>query len=166
MMASYFGKYRGTVAANIDPKNLGRVQVVCPAVLADGRMSWAMPSVPYAGAGVGLFALPPVGANIWVEFEGGDTEYPIWSGCFWGTGELPVTPAGPEKKVFRTAGVTVTVDDVPGSGGVTVLVAPPLVPSPITFALDATGIELRVGASSVKLTSASVTVNDGALEVI
>jgi hypothetical protein len=165
MMADYFGKYRGTVAANVDPKNLGRVQVICPAVLAGGRMSWAMPSVPYAGPGVGLVALPPIGANIWVEFEGGDPDYPIWSGCFWGLGEMPVTPAVPEKKVFRTTGVTVTVDDVPGSGGVTVLVAPPVVPLAMTLALGAAGIELSIGKSSVKLTTASVNVNDGALEV-
>ena len=72
---------------------LGRVQVSVPAVLGDGRLSWAMPCVPYAGSQVGFFAIPPVGANVWVEFEGGDPDYPIWSGCFWGTGEVPATPA-------------------------------------------------------------------------
>ena len=48
-----------------------------------------MPCAPFAGSGVGFFALPPVGANVWVEFEGGDPDYPIWSGCFWGAGEVP-----------------------------------------------------------------------------
>jgi len=165
-MADYFGKYRGKVAGNADPTMLGRLQVTCPAVLGEGRSSWATPCVPYAGSGVGLFALPPVGANVWVEFEGGNPDYPIWAGCFWGPGEMPVSPAVPGTSVFRTTAVTVTVDDRPGSGGLTVLVAPPAVPAPLKLALSASGIELVNGASSVKLTSFSVTVNDGALEVI
>jgi hypothetical protein len=163
-VSEYFGKYRGKVAGNVDPQMLGRVQVSCPAVLGDGRLSWAMPSVPYAGPGVGLFAMPPVGAEIWVEFEGGDADWPIWSGCFWSAGQTPATV--PETKVFKTDGVTLTIDDLPGSGGVTLLVSPPLVPAPLTISLSAAGIELSNGASSVKLTAASVSLNDGALEVI
>lgn len=85
-MKRYYGKYRGKVENNIDPMQLGRIQVSAPAVLGDGTLSWAMPCTPYAGSGVGFFAIPPVGANVWVEFEGGDPDYPIWAGCFWGTG--------------------------------------------------------------------------------
>lgn len=67
----FLGKHRGKVENNVDPLQLGRVQVSVPAVLGDGRLSWAMPCVPYAGSGVGLFAVAPVGANVWVEFEQG-----------------------------------------------------------------------------------------------
>ncbi|WP_089104017.1 phage baseplate assembly protein V [Streptomyces hyaluromycini] len=165
-MSRFYGKYRGKAADNADPRQLGRVQVSCPAVLGDSIRVWAMPCVPYAGPGVGLFALPPVGADVWVEFEGGDPDYPIWAGCFWSTGQLPVTPAPAQTKVFRTDGVTVTVDDRSGSGGLTVLVSPPLVPAELRLALTAAGIELTNGKSSVKLTQASVSVNDGALEVV
>jgi hypothetical protein len=154
------------VVANADPTMQGRLQVTCPAVFGSGRMSWAMPCVPYAGPGVGLFALPPLGANVWVEFEGGDPDYPIWAGCFWGEGEMPVTPAVPGTSVFRTSAVTLTVDDQPGGGGLTLLVGPPAVPAPLKLALTASGIELANGASSVKLSSLSVNVNNGALEVI
>ena len=77
----YFGKYRGTVVSNDDPTSRGRLQVTVPNLVEN---TWAMPCVPYAGSGVGFFAIPPVGANVWVEFEGGDPDYPIWSGCFWG----------------------------------------------------------------------------------
>ena len=83
-MTQFFGKYRGKVENNIDPMMLGRVQVSVPAVLGSGQLSWAMPCAPFAGPGVGLFTVPPVGANVWVEFEAGDPDYPIWSGCFWG----------------------------------------------------------------------------------
>lgn len=87
MMKEFFGKYRGQVANNRDPMNLGRIQVQAPTVLGAGRSSWAMPCVPYAGPQVGFYAMPPIGASVWVEFEGGDPDYPIWSGCFWETGQ-------------------------------------------------------------------------------
>lgn len=164
-MRTFFGKYRGTVTANVDPLRLARVQVSCPAVLGDGRMSWALPCVPYAGPGVGLVAVPPVGAAIWVEFEAGDPDSPIWSGCFWSTGQLPSSAGLPTAKVFRTDGVEIVADDLPGSGGLTIEVSPPVAPSAVRVSLSAKGIELTVGASSVVLTPTSVSVNNGALEV-
>jgi hypothetical protein len=165
-MSQFFGKYRGKVENNIDPLLLGRVQVSVPAVLGDGRLSWAMPCAPYAGAGVGLFAVPPVGANIWVEFEAGDPDYPIWSGCFWGVGEAPATPAIPQMKVFKTDGITLTLSDLPGAGGFTLEVGPPVVPLPLKLVFNAAGIEVTNGAASVKLSPVSVSLNNGALEVI
>ena len=163
---SYFGKYRGTVANNIDPLMEGRLQVSVPAVLGDGRLSWAMPCVPYAGPSVGFFAIPPVGANVWVEFEAGDTDRPIWAGCFWGTGECPATPAVPQMKVFFTDAIKLTLSDLPGAGGFTIEVNPPAVATPLKLKFDSTGIELSNGAAKVALTPASVSINDGALQVI
>ena len=165
-MNPYYGKYRGKVEANVDPQQQGRVQVSCPAVLGDGRSSWAMPSAPYGGAGVGFFAIPPVGANVWVEFEGGDPDYPIYSGCFWGLGEAPANPALAEIKVWKTDGITLTLDDTPGAGGFKLEVGPPAASAPVTLVMDANGIELVNGAAKIQLTPASVSVNDGALEVI
>jgi hypothetical protein len=165
-VTQYFGKYRGKVENNIDPMMLGRVQVSAPAVLGDGNLSWAMPCVPYAGSGVGLFAIPPNGANVWVEFEGGDTDYPIYSGCFWGVGEVPASPAIPMMKMLKTDGITLTLSDLPGAGGFTIEVDPPVVATPLKLAFTASGIEMTNGAASVKLTPASVSLNNGALEVI
>ncbi len=162
---SHFGKYRGQVQNNVDPMQMGRIQVSVPAILGDGRLSWAMPCVPYAGSQVGFFAMPPVGANVWVEFEGGDTDYPIWAGCFWGTGELP-TPALAQVKFMKTDGVKLTYSDLPGGGGFTLEVGPPVVPTPLKLVFDASGIALTNAKSSLKLSAASVSVNDGALEVI
>lgn len=165
-MSQYFGKYRGKVENNLDPMQLGRVQVSVPAVLGAGRLSWAMPCAPYAGPGVGFFAVPPVGANIWVEFEGGDTDYPIYSGCFWGVGEVPALPAVPQMKVLKTDGITLTLSDLPGAGGFTLEVGPPVVPMPLKLVCNAAGIEITNGAASVKLSPVSVSLNNGALEVI
>jgi hypothetical protein len=165
-MNQYYGKYRGKVANNIDPLNLGRVQVTCPAVLGDGRLSWAMPSAPYAGSGVGFFTVPPIGANVWIEFEGGDPDYPICGGCFWGDNEVPASPATPQTKVWKTDGITLTINDLPGSGSFTLEGAPPVFAVPVTLKFDASGIELSTGPAKIKLSSSGVSVNDGALEVI
>ncbi len=165
-MTRYYGKYRGKVENNLDPLQLGRVQVSVPAILGEGTLSWAMPCAPYAGPGVGFFAIPPRGANIWVEFEGGDPDYPIYSGCFWGVGEVPALPALAEMKVLKTDGITLTLSDLPGAGGFTLEVGPPAVPTPLKLVCDATGIEISNGAASVKLSPVSVSINNGALEVI
>lgn len=165
-MTRYYGKYRGKVENNLDPLQLGRVQVSVPAILGEGTLSWAMPCAPYAGPGVGFFTVPPRGANIWVEFEGGDPDYPIYSGCFWGVGEVPALPTLAEMKVLKTDGITLTLSDLPGAGGFTLEVGPPAVPTPLKLVCDATGIEISNGAASVKLSPVSVSINNGALEVI
>ena len=99
-MSRFYGKYRGTVEDNTDPLSLGRVRIRAPAVLGD-TVAWAMPCVPYAGSGVGLVLIPPNGANIWVEFEGGDPDLPIWSGCFWSSGDVSALAVAPEIRCSR-----------------------------------------------------------------
>ena len=163
-MTTFYGKYRGTVVGNLDPMTRGRVQVSVPAVLGDGRMSWAEACVPYAGNKVGFFAVPPVGANVWVEFEGGDPEYPLLAGCFWGQGESPGNGL-PTTKILETDAISVTLDDLPGGGGLTIEVGSPAVSVPMTIACTSSGIELSMGSSKVVLSASSVSINNGALEV-
>lgn len=165
-MTTFFGKYRGKVENNIDPMMLGKIQVSVPAVLGEGSLSWAMPCVPFAGSGVGFFMIPPVGANVWVEFEGGDIDYPIWSGCFWGVGEVPATPAIPQMKIIKMDTISLTLSELPGVGGVILEVSPPSVALPLKMTFDAQGIKLEAGPLGVvELTPAGVKVNSGALEV-
>src|SRR5258708_36061190 len=80
----YYGKYRGLVIENIDPEQIGRVMVQVPDVKGELPSSWAMPCVPAAGIQSGCFIVPPIGSQVWVEFEQGDPDYPIWTGGFWG----------------------------------------------------------------------------------
>ncbi len=160
-MTKFFGKYRGTVANNVDPMDQGRLQVNVPAVLGKGGLSWAMPCTPYAGPGVGFFAIPPNGANIWVEFEGGDSDSPIWSGCFWGVKEAPVLPALAGVKTLKTDTCTITVSDLPGVGGVTIETS-----EGMKIILSASGLEIDNGqGGSIKMQGPQVSVNNGALEV-
>ncbi len=146
MVRRFFGKYRGQVASVKDPLRLGRIQVIVPAILGEGRQSWALPCVPYAGKDVGLFTVPPVGSNIWVEFEGGDLDYPIWSGCFWGTDQLPeaLRVEEPDKiQMFRTDGMTVTFNNQGESKGVTIEVESPTVERKLKMIFDANGVEIN-----------------------
>ena len=157
---TFYGKFRGVVSDNRDPLMLGRIRAKVQDVLGDQESGWAMPAAPYAGNGVGLFLIPPTNASVWIEFEHGDPDYPIWSGCFWAQGELPVTPALPEKKVLKTDTATITLDDTPGLGGVTIETS-----DGKKITMDALQIQITNGTWNIKLTTTSVSVNDGALEV-
>ena len=157
----FYGKYRGVVTDNRDPLMLGRIRARVPDVYGEEESGWAMPSMPYAGNGVGLFLIPPVNASVWFEFEHGDPDYPIWTGCFWAQGELPATPATPETKVLKTDVGTITLNDLPGAGGITVETK-----AGMKIVINVTGIEINDGqGASVKLTGPQVSVNNGALEV-
>jgi hypothetical protein len=110
-----YGKYRGVVRDNGDPKDLGRLKVSVPEVLGDLE-HWALPCVPYAGDGSGQFTIPSRGTGVWVEFEAGDPSRPIWTGCWWSDGEVPEAPSGgtatPGTKVIRTEeGLVASLDD-------------------------------------------------------
>lgn len=112
----HYGKYRGTVSDNEDPNNLGRLRAKVPEVLADVDSGWALPCAPWAGDNQGAFAIPPVGAGVWIEFEAGDPSRPLWSGCWWSSDQLPKDEAGtaatPPVKIVRTEnGLMVSLDD-------------------------------------------------------
>ncbi|UCF91867.1 MAG: hypothetical protein JSW39_26950, partial [Desulfobacterales bacterium] len=114
--SGYYGKYRGLVTDNDDPRRIGRVRALVRELLGDVPTGWALPCAPYAGNGEGQFTVPPVGAGVWIEFESGDLSRPIWSGCWWGENQVPEDNAGsaatPALKIIRSAnGFMVTLDD-------------------------------------------------------
>jgi hypothetical protein len=74
----FFGNYRGVVFDNNDPDKLGRIRVTVPQLFADTATGWAWPK---NSAGL-VLQPPPVGQGVWVEFEGGDSSFPIWTGTF------------------------------------------------------------------------------------
>ena len=166
--APFFGKYRGIVSDNLDPLMIGRVRARVPDVSGEAELGWAMPSAPFGGSATGFFAVPPTGSGVWVEFEHGDPDYPIWSGCWWGAAsEMPpklLAPPPPSKKVMivTEGGHSVLLDDTPGIGGITLETS-----TGAKIAITALGIEISNGmGASVKLTGPQVSVNDGALDVI
>ncbi len=164
----YLGKYRGIVAGNIDPLEQGRLLVQVPDVLAEDPCFWAMPALPGASPQAGLFTLPPVNAQVWVEFEQGDPSYAIWVGCFPGSAaELPAlaaaTPAAASPIVLQTTGQnTVALSDLPGAAGGVLLKSA----SGAFVSVSDAGIVLSNGQGAViTLTGIAVTVNGGALIV-
>jgi uncharacterized protein involved in type VI secretion and phage assembly len=158
LRSHYFGKYRGTVTDNQDQTTRGRIKLQVPSVLGSLEI-WAMPCVPYAGDQVGFYSIPPNKSGVWVEFEGGDPSYPIWTGCFWADNEVPDT-GGPDIKIWQTDSLKIRMDDsadellVQNGGG-----------SKSTYGDDVTtesgSASLVVGDSG----GSSVNINDGALEV-
>jgi uncharacterized protein involved in type VI secretion and phage assembly len=155
----WYGKYRGTVAANADPLQQGRLQVEVPAVSGAGHRVWAMPCVPFVGSGAGWWAAPDVGAGVWVEYEGGDPDLPIWSGCFWNPGQaLPDTPSAPTRTVLRSHRGRVVLDDGPGALTIELTDA---VTAPTRIVLDSHGVELRCGAAAVVVGPAGISLRTG-----
>ena len=156
----FYGKFRGVVSDNRDPSNLGRIRAKVADVFGEEASGWAMPSVPYAGSQVGLFLIPPTNASVWIEFEHGNPDYPIWTGCFWAENEVPVSPASADKKVLKTGAGTITLDDTEGSNSVTIETT-----NNLKIKLDQQGIEISNGSQKIMISTSSVSVNDGALEV-
>ena len=168
MSESFFGKYRGKVTDNLDPLMLGRIRAEVPDIMGGNESGWALPCAPFGGDMTGFFAVPKTGAGVWIEFEHGDPDFPIWSGCWWGSAaEMPSTllvPSPPSNKLLiQTAGGhSVLIDDTPGTGGITLETA-----TGQKISLTALGIEIDNGmGASIKLTGPQISMNSGALEVI
>ena len=165
----YFGKFRGTVVNNLDPMQIGRLQVMVPDVSNVMLSSWAMPCVPLAGINTGMLAIPQVGSGVWVEFEQGDPDYPVWVGGFWGTAaEIPVLSRTVPQLI---SGITlqtalangIIISDVPGpTGGIQLQTA-----TGAMISVTDTGITISNGRGAIiTLTGPTVDINAGALTVV
>ncbi|WP_380874667.1 baseplate assembly protein [Sphingomonas sp. DBB INV C78] len=165
----FWGKYRGTVVNNIDPMMHGRIQAIVPAVSNVMLTSWAMPCLPVAGIQTGMFAVPIIGSGVWIEFENGDPDYPIWAGCFFGSAAdvpalaLTVPPAVPGITFQTPLQNGVSINDVPGPlGGIVIKSA-----TGATLIVNDTGIYIQNGkGAAITMVGPAVTINNGALSVI
>jgi uncharacterized protein involved in type VI secretion and phage assembly len=168
----YYGKYRGVVINNIDPMQLGRLLIEVPGVLGLFPSTWAEPCVPLAGPTgppMGVYLVPPIGTGVWVEFEQGDPNRPIWVGCRWGSAAdiptlaragLPISP----NIVLQTAGQnTLVISDLPGPTGGIMLKST----TGATLIVNDTGIYIQNGkGASLIMTGPTVTINNGALVIV
>jgi uncharacterized protein involved in type VI secretion and phage assembly len=162
---TFYGKYRGLVTDNKDPLHLGRIRAVVPDVGGNQAIGWALPCAPFGGSQLGFFALPDVGAGVWIEFECGDPDYPIWTGCFWGQeSQRPsvLGSSGEKQLLIKTKeGHSILLDGSASSTGITIQAA-----GGQKIVLDANGILLDNGSGAkIELSSSRVSVNGGALEV-
>ena len=165
----FYGKYRGTVTVNVDPEQRGRIMAMVPDVLGVIPSSWAMPCFPIAGKQQGTYFIPQVGAGVWIEFENGDANYPIWTGCFWGSvAEVPAlalagNAASPNIVLQSTLQNSIVISDLPGPTGGIMLKST----TGATIIVNDTGIYIQNGkGASLVMTGPTVTINNGALVVI
>jgi uncharacterized protein involved in type VI secretion and phage assembly len=158
-----YGFHLGIVGDNDDPQKLGRLRLTVPAVLGEDEL-WAMPCVPFAGAGRGFHSLPHAGDLVWVVFHAGDTTRPVWVGSRWRENDLPAD-TGPDVTLIKTAKATIRIDDATGEivieneGGARIT----LTSTEIT--VSAGGVTVEASGRTIDLAAASVSVNSGALEV-
>jgi hypothetical protein len=179
----YYGKFRATVIDNVDPMQLGRILVMSPDVHGIVPTSWAMPCVPVAGTQSGIFCVPAIGSSVWIEFEQGDLDYPIWVGGFWGLPTdppalalaPPAAPPGANICLQTVQQNMVLLSDSPSPpGGVTIksrsgatitlLDTGITIVSPTPITITGPTINL-VGSTAVTITAPTVTVNEGALVI-
>jgi uncharacterized protein involved in type VI secretion and phage assembly len=154
----HYGKYRGIVTDISDPDTLCRIKATVPAVYQDETSPWAMPSFPFAGPQHGFVALPEVGDGVWIEFEGGDISFPIWTGCWWGANQVP-SPQGEKIRMLATsAGHQVLIDE---DANEIKLVHP----GGAEISLTDSAISLKLGSCELKISSTDIDLNNGMVKV-
>jgi uncharacterized protein involved in type VI secretion and phage assembly len=165
----YFGKYRGMVITNVDPMQIGRLMVQVPDISGLVPSTWAMPCFPVTGKQMGVWVLPQIGSGVWVEFEQGDPDYPIWSGCFPGsTADVPAlalagNPVSPSIVLQTGLQNTIMISDMAGPTGGILLKAM----SGAMIAINDVGITISNGKGAViAMTGPTVDINSGALSVV
>jgi hypothetical protein len=166
---NFFGKYRATVVNNVDPLQIGRIQVLCPDVTSLVPSTWAMPCAPVAGINMGVFTVPMPGSGVWIEFEQGDPDYPIWVGGYWGiAAEVPllahlVPPAVPGITLQTTLKNGIIISDTPGpTGGIMIQTT-----TGAMISVSDVGIIISNGKGAViSMLGPAVDINAGALTVI
>ncbi len=170
----YVGKYRATVLNNVDPDQRGRLQLMIPDVFGPIPSTWAEACVPLAGPTgppMGVYMVPPIGAGVWAEFEQGDMNYPIWSGCRWGgQSDVPSiasagNPADPNIVIQSLLQHSIMISDMPPSpatGGIIIQST-----TGAMIVVNDSGIYISNGkGASITMVGPSVDVNNGALTVI
>jgi uncharacterized protein involved in type VI secretion and phage assembly len=164
----FYGKYRGVVLNNADPMGRGRIMAQVPDVMQLLPTTWAEPCLPVAGIQQGIFVVPSVGSGVWLEFEHGDPDYPIWTGGWWSTkAELPAlaaaAPPGVQCLVISTQlQNTLMISDVPGpAGGILIKTT-----AGAMIKLDQTGIVISNGqGASIAMQGPTITFNAGAMTI-
>jgi len=156
--SSYYGKYRGIVTDVDDPDNRLRIRATVPAVLGEHACGWAMPAAPFAGDGHGMVMLPRVGSGVWIEFEAGDLDHPIWSGAWWAAGERPDPQGQGVRVIVSEQGHKLILDDdanevklIHGSGP--------------EITLSANEIVLACGACEIRIGDQNISLNNGQIKI-
>ena len=109
----YYSTYRAFVIDNNDPEHMGRVKVSVPMVFSNDTTGiWAFPNGLWGGKNYGIGLLPEIGDMVFVEFEHGDMDYPIWQHGGYAKGEMPEVFNDPNNYGFITPhGNEIVIED-------------------------------------------------------
>ena len=111
--------------------------------------------------------MPPIGTPVWVEFEGGDPTYPIWTGCFWRVGDILPSDALPTVKFFKTKTVSIRMDDFKQEIEIKTKAFPNGIKvNPLGVTADGITVTSKAKGRQVAVTPVSVDVNNGGLTVV
>lgn len=156
----HYGKYRGIVTDVTDPLEQCRIRARVESLLGDAPLGWALPAAPFAGDGHGQVMLPEIGSGVWIEFEAGDIDHPVWSGAWWAQGQRPEPRGNGVRVIVSRNGHKVVLDDEADElrlahGAAT---GPEVV-------LRAGEIVLTMGACEIKITDSSISLNQGQIKI-
>jgi uncharacterized protein involved in type VI secretion and phage assembly len=164
-----FGIYRGTVINNIDPLQIGRIMATVPDASGITPTTWAMPAMSIAGKQMGTYMVPQIGAGVWIQFEAGDPDRPVYTGGWWGdAAEVPALalagpPGDPNILLQTTLQNSIVISDLPGPTGGIMLKST----TGATIIVNDTGIYIQNGkGASIVMAGPSVTINNGALVIV
>lgn len=168
---TFYGKYRGVVVQNVDPEFRARIMCIVPDVLGPTPSSWCEACAPLAGptgTPMGAYMVPPIGAGVWVEFEQGDPGKPIWTGCRFGTGDIPPlamagVPLSPSIVLQTALQNMIAISDLPGPTGGIMLKST----TGAMLIVNDTGIYIQNGKGAmITLLGPTINCNAGALTII
>lgn len=156
--ASYFGKYRGIVTDVDDPNNQCRIRATVPAVLGEQACGWALPCAPFAGDGHGAVFLPEIGSGVWIEFEAGRLDNPIWSGGWWAAGQRPDPQGNGVRVIVSRNGHRLVLDDESDEVKLVHAGGPEIT-------MTGTEIVLTCGACKLTIGNQDISLNNGLIKV-
>jgi len=163
----YYGLYRATVVNNIDPMQKGRIQVIVLDAGGFTPSSWANPCVPFTGKQAGVYCVPQIGSGVWIQFENGDPDQPVWMGGWFGSAaEVPAlalagNPVSPSIVMQTGLQNTLSISDMAGPTGGFLLKT---TLGAFISINDTTGITLSDGKGGmITMLGGVITINQGAL---
>ncbi|KEF42623.1 MAG: hypothetical protein ER33_05000 [Cyanobium sp. CACIAM 14] len=156
----FFGKYRGIVTDVGDPANRCRIKATLQNPLDGQETGWADPVVPFAGDGFGMVMLPAVGSGVWIEFEAGRLDKPLWTGAWWAAGQRPDPQGDGVRVIVSEHGHRIILDDENDTlklvhGG----------PAGAEISLSGDAIVLSIGACDIEISATSISLNQGQIKI-
>lgn len=107
----YYGSYRAQVIDNNDPEGNGRLMIHAPQVHGPSfPRVWAWPITAMAMTKGGIWAIPDIGEWVYVQFDHGRPEFPMWSGGWWGDGDTTADMTPSKVVVCTPEGLKVVLD--------------------------------------------------------